>query len=89
MRVCVADMNSRLTQNLSHGQIPRHEAEMCLLLNGDFLVRESMTYPGWLILTGLDNGQKKHFLLCTPKGKVRKQHCVDITPNLLFRCANG
>ena len=38
--------------------------------DGDFLVRESHGAPGQFVLTGLQNGVKKHLLLVDPEGVV-------------------
>ncbi|XP_060701960.1 SHC-transforming protein 2 isoform X1 [Hemiscyllium ocellatum] len=60
-----------------HGKISRKVAEKLLVLDGDFLVRESMTNRGQYVLTGMHNGQAKHLLLVDPEGVVR-------TKDLLF-----
>ncbi|XP_067824692.1 SHC-transforming protein 2 isoform X2 [Heptranchias perlo] len=64
-----------------HGKISRKEAEQLLVLDGDFLVRDSITNPGQYVLTGMHNGQSKHLLLVDPEGVVR-------TKDLLFENIN-
>ncbi|XP_043909832.1 SHC-transforming protein 2 isoform X2 [Protopterus annectens] len=54
-----------------HGRMSRKDAEKLLQMDGDFLVRDSMTNPGQYVLTGMDNGQPKHLLLVDPEGVVR------------------
>ena len=50
--------------------LSRRTAETLLLRDGDFLVRESHGAPGQFVLTGLQNGVKKHLLLVDPEGVV-------------------
>ncbi|XP_038633772.1 SHC-transforming protein 2 isoform X2 [Scyliorhinus canicula] len=64
-------------QSWYHGKISRKVAEKLLVLDGDFLVRESLTNPGQYVLTGMHNSQAKHLLLVDPEGVVR-------TKDLLF-----
>lgn len=53
-----------------HGKLTRKAAESLLVMDGDFLVRESTTSPGQYVLSGLQGGQAKHLLLVDPEGKV-------------------
>ncbi|EMP24189.1 SHC-transforming protein 2 [Chelonia mydas] len=54
-----------------HGKMSRREAEKLLQMDGDFLVRDSITNPGQYVLTGMNGGQPKHLLLVDPEGVVR------------------
>ena len=54
-----------------HNSISRDESENLLNEDGDFLVRESQRNPGQFVLTGMQNGLKKHLLLVDPEGIVR------------------
>lgn len=54
-----------------HGKMSRREAEKLLQMDGDFLVRDSITNPGQYVLTGMHIGQPKHLLLVDPEGVVR------------------
>uniref|UniRef100_A0A8C3FV58 SHC-transforming protein 2 n=1 Tax=Chrysemys picta bellii TaxID=8478 RepID=A0A8C3FV58_CHRPI len=54
-----------------HGKMSRRDAEKLLQMDGDFLVRDSITNPGQYVLTGMDGGQPKHLLLVDPEGVVR------------------
>ena len=54
-----------------HGQMSRRAAEKLLRVDGDFLVRDSVTNPGQYVLTGMHAGQPKHLLLVDPEGVVR------------------
>uniref|UniRef100_H3AE88 SHC adaptor protein 2 n=1 Tax=Latimeria chalumnae TaxID=7897 RepID=H3AE88_LATCH len=54
-----------------HGKISRKDAEKLLVMDGDFLVRDSITNPGQYVLTGMHSGQPKHLLLVDPEGVVR------------------
>ncbi|XP_078054638.1 SHC-transforming protein 2 isoform X2 [Mustelus asterias] len=58
-------------QSWYHGKISRKVAERLLVLDGDFLVRESLTSRGQYVLTGMHNNQAKHLLLVDPEGVVR------------------
>ncbi|KAL8177876.1 UNVERIFIED_CONTAM: SHC-transforming protein 2 [Gekko kuhli] len=51
-----------------HGKMSRRDAEQLLQMDGDFLVRDSITNPGQYVLTGMHNGQPKHLLLVDPEG---------------------
>nr|CAH7754975.1 unnamed protein product [Callosobruchus chinensis] len=52
-----------------HGQISRAEAETLLQKDGDFLVRESAnTVERQFVLSGIQDGNKKHLLLIDPEG---------------------
>ncbi|XP_073659719.1 SHC-transforming protein 2 isoform X1 [Tursiops truncatus] len=53
-----------------HGQMSRRAAEKLLRVDGDFLVRDSVTNPGQYVLTGMHAGQPKHLLLVDPEGVV-------------------
>lgn len=54
-----------------HGAISRKEGEARLTHDGDFLVRESHNSPGQFVLTGMQNGARRHLLLVDPAGVVR------------------
>ncbi|NXM23885.1 SHC2 protein, partial [Oxyruncus cristatus] len=54
-----------------HGKMSRRDAERLLQVDGDFLVRDSLTNPGQYVLTGMHSGQPKHLLLVDPEGVVR------------------
>uniref|UniRef100_A0A8D0EKF1 SHC2 protein n=1 Tax=Strix occidentalis caurina TaxID=311401 RepID=A0A8D0EKF1_STROC len=54
-----------------HGRMSRRDAERLLQMDGDFLVRDSLTNPGQYVLTGMHGGQPKHLLLVDPEGVVR------------------
>ncbi|XP_054031254.1 SHC-transforming protein 2 [Dryobates pubescens] len=54
-----------------HGKMSRRDAERLLQMDGDFLVRDSLTNPGQYVLTGMHCGQPKHLLLVDPEGVVR------------------
>ncbi|XP_038239883.1 SHC-transforming protein 2 isoform X1 [Dermochelys coriacea] len=54
-----------------HGKMSRRDAEKLLQMDGDFLVRDSITNPGQYVLTGMNGGQPKHLLLVDPEGVVR------------------
>ncbi|GAB6018973.1 Transmembrane 6 super member 1 [Chamberlinius hualienensis] len=54
-----------------HGATSRKDSENLLLRDGDFLVRESQGSAGQFVLTGMQNGAKKHLLLVDPEGVVR------------------
>lgn len=67
-----------------HGAISRKEAEMLLLQDGDFLVRESQGTVGQYVLTGMQNNTKKHLLLVDPEGVVRtKSRTFDSVSHLI------
>ncbi|KAH0625815.1 hypothetical protein JD844_034098 [Phrynosoma platyrhinos] len=51
-----------------HGKMSRKDAEKLLQMDGDFLVRDSITNPGQYVLTGMHSGQPKHLLLVDPEG---------------------
>lgn len=57
-----------------HGKMSRWDAERLLQMDGDFLVRDSLTNPGQYVLTGMHSGQPKHLLLVDPEGVVRAGH---------------
>ncbi|NWY05108.1 SHC2 protein, partial [Nothoprocta ornata] len=54
-----------------HGKMSRRDAEKLLRVDGDFLVRDSITNPGQYVLTGMQGGQPRHLLLVDPEGVVR------------------
>uniref|UniRef100_A0A8C4SZI2 SHC (Src homology 2 domain containing) transforming protein 2 n=1 Tax=Erpetoichthys calabaricus TaxID=27687 RepID=A0A8C4SZI2_ERPCA len=54
-----------------HGRMSRRDAEKLLVMDGDFLVRDSATNPGQYVLTGMHSGLPKHLLLVDPEGVVR------------------
>nr|XP_033812398.1 SHC-transforming protein 2 [Geotrypetes seraphini] len=54
-----------------HGKMSRQDAEKLLCMDGDFLVRDSITNPGQYVLTGMQSGQPRHLLLVDPEGVVR------------------
>lgn len=53
-----------------HGQISRGEAESMIIVDGDFLVRESVNKPGQYVLTGRSGGLPQHLLLIDKNGRV-------------------
>uniref|UniRef100_A0A670XW33 SH2 domain-containing protein n=1 Tax=Pseudonaja textilis TaxID=8673 RepID=A0A670XW33_PSETE len=58
----IAPTEDQLKQELwYHGKMSRRDAEKLLHTDGDFLVRDSITNPGQYVLTGMHNGQPKHF----------------------------
>ncbi|XP_042213107.1 SHC-transforming protein 1-like isoform X2 [Homarus americanus] len=68
-----------------HGAISRKEAELLLLQDGDFLVRESQGTAGQYVLTGMQNNTKKHLLLVDPEGVVRtKSRTFDSVSHLII-----
>ncbi|NXD28485.1 SHC1 protein, partial [Spelaeornis formosus] len=81
----VASMEEQLRREpWYHGKMSRKEAEKLLKVNGDFLVRESITTPGQYVLTGLQGGQPKHLLLVDPEGVVRtKDHRFESVSHLI------
>ncbi|KAK7012351.1 sporulation-specific csd4-like protein [Halocaridina rubra] len=67
-----------------HGAISRKEAEVLLIQDGDFLVRESQGTVGQYVLTGMQNNTKKHLLLVDPEGVVRtKSRTFDSVSHLI------
>ncbi|XP_069480889.1 SHC-transforming protein 4 [Ambystoma mexicanum] len=68
-----------------HGKLSRKAAESCLVKDGDFLVRESVSsLSHQYVLSGLQGGQAKHLLLVDPEGKVRtKDHVFDNVGHLI------
>ncbi|XP_077188059.1 SHC-transforming protein 2 [Paroedura picta] len=59
-----------------HGKMSRRDAEKFLQMDGDFLVRDSITNPGQYVLTGMHIGQPKHLLLVDPEGVVRTKDAL-------------
>ncbi|VDL49068.1 unnamed protein product [Hymenolepis diminuta] len=53
------------------GQVTRQKAESLLQYDGDFLVRASTQSPNQFVLSGMQNGKKRHLLLINPEGQVR------------------
>ncbi|CAI5799025.1 SHC-transforming protein 2 isoform X1 [Podarcis lilfordi] len=58
------------------GKLSRRDAEKLLQVDGDFLVRDSVTNPGQYVLTGMQSGQPKHLLLVDPEGVVRTKDAL-------------
>lgn len=56
-----------------HGLISRKESESLVIRDGDFLVRESQGSTGQYVLTGMQDGNRKHLLLVDPEGVVSGQ----------------
>lgn len=55
-----------------HGPLSRAEAERLIFRDGDFLVRDSTSHPGQVVLSSMCNGEHQHLLLFDPiDGKVR------------------
>ncbi|KAG3280899.1 SHC adaptor protein 2, transcript variant X2 [Ictidomys tridecemlineatus] len=68
-RAPVAPTEEQLRQEpWYHGRMSRRAAEKLLRVDGDFLVRDSVTNPGQYVLTGMQAGQPKHLLLVDPEG---------------------
>ncbi|XP_066491820.1 SHC-transforming protein 2 [Tiliqua scincoides] len=59
-----------------HGKMSRRDAEKLLQMDGDFLVRDSITNPGQYVLTGMHDSQPKHLLLVDPEGVVRTKDAL-------------
>ncbi|CAH2000297.1 unnamed protein product [Acanthoscelides obtectus] len=75
-----------------HGQISRAEAENLLQKDGDFLVRESTnTVERQFVLSGIQDGNKKHLLLIDPEGVVRTKDKVftNISHLIEYHCENA
>ncbi|VDD83320.1 unnamed protein product [Mesocestoides corti] len=53
------------------GRVTRQKAESLLQYDGDFLVRASTQQPNQFVLSGMQNGKKRHLLLINPEGQVR------------------
>lgn len=53
-----------------HGRISRDEAEVRLHAIGDFLVRQSMSHEGQIVLTAMGDGVVKHVFLVGEDGSV-------------------
>lgn len=53
------------------GKVTRQKAETLLQYDGDFLVRASTQQPNQFVLSGMQNGKKRHLLLINPEGQVR------------------
>ncbi|CDS42895.1 SHC transforming protein 3 [Echinococcus multilocularis] len=58
------------------GQVTRQKAESLLQYDGDFLVRASTQQPNQFVLSGMQNGKKRHLLLVNPEGQVRTKDRV-------------
>lgn len=52
------------------GRVTRQKAESLLQYDGDFLVRASTQQPNQFVLSGMQNGKKRHLLLVNPDGQV-------------------
>uniref|UniRef100_A0A0R3TX38 SH2 domain-containing protein n=1 Tax=Rodentolepis nana TaxID=102285 RepID=A0A0R3TX38_RODNA len=61
------------------GQITRQKAEALLQYDGDFLVRASTQQPNQFVLSGMQNGKKRHLLLINPEGQVYT-HTLSLSP---------
>ncbi|XP_042900393.1 SHC-transforming protein 1 [Parasteatoda tepidariorum] len=80
-----------LQEEWFHGPISRKESESLVVRDGDFLVRESQGSPGQYVLTGMQNGIRKHLLLVDPEGVVRTKDRTfeSVTHLVSFHCDNG
>ncbi|KAF8771785.1 SHC-transforming protein 1-like isoform X1 [Argiope bruennichi] len=80
-----------LQEEWFHGPISRKESEALVVRDGDFLVRESQGSPGQYVLTGMQNGIRKHLLLVDPEGVVRTKDRTfeSVTHLVSFHCDNG
>ena len=58
------------TNKCSENVMMNLQAEILLVRNGDFLVRESTNTTGQYVLSGMQNGKIKHLLLVDPDGQV-------------------
>ncbi len=56
--------------NLTSIQLVLLQTEDLLVMDGDFLVRESTNSPGQYVLSGMHKGRIKHLLLVDPHGVV-------------------
>ncbi|XP_063002982.1 SHC-transforming protein 2 [Elgaria multicarinata webbii] len=74
-----------------HGKMSRRDAEKLLQMDGDFLVRDSITNPGQYVLTGMHSGQPKHLLLVDPEGVVRTKDALfeSISHLINYHLQNG
>ncbi|XP_053228752.1 SHC-transforming protein 2 isoform X1 [Podarcis raffonei] len=73
----IAPMEEQLKQEPWYrGKLSRRDAEKLLQVDGDFLVRDSVTNPGQYVLTGMQSGQPKHLLLVDPEGVVRTKDAL-------------
>ncbi|RWS21950.1 SHC-transforming protein 1-like protein, partial [Leptotrombidium deliense] len=67
-----------------HGPVSRKESEILVANDGDFLIRESIGTVGQYVLTGMQNGLRKHLLLVDPEGVVRtKDKTFDSVSHLI------
>lgn len=67
-----------------HGVLAREAAESLIIIDGEFLVRESGGSKGQYVLTGMKNGTHRHLLLVDPEGKVRtRDHSFDTVAGLI------
>lgn len=67
-----------------HTEVDRMSAETMLQNDGDFLVRESLSYQGQYILTALQDGVPMHLLLVDPQGRVRTRDMAFVSPSHLI-----
>lgn len=65
-----------------HGPISRKESEILVYQDGDFLVRQSQTCVEQFVLTGMQDGVRKHLLLVDPEGVVSFFVLEKFAPNL-------
>lgn len=74
-----------------HGPISRKDSEGLVVKDGDFLVRESQGSSRQYVLTGMQGGVRKHFLLVDPEGVVRtKDRTFESVSHLVnYHCDNG
>lgn len=68
-----------------HGTISREEAEARLHATGDFLVRQSKSYEGEIVLSAMGNGVLKHVFLIDEIGIVSDTLLSLSNPNASFR----
>lgn len=55
-----------------HGPLSRTDAENLIFREGDFLVRDSTSHSGQVVLSSMSNGEHQHLLLYDPAdGQVR------------------
>ncbi|VTJ85293.1 Hypothetical predicted protein [Marmota monax] len=91
-RAPVAPTEEQLRQEpWYHGRMSRRAAEKLLRVDGDFLVRDSVTNPGQYVLTGMQAGQPKHLLLVDPEGVVRTKDVLfeSISHLIAYHLQNG
>lgn len=59
-----------------HGPISREQSEILVSHDGDFLVRQSKGCAGQFVLTGMQDGIRKHLLLVDAEGVVSVYLCT-------------